>query len=50
MTDTVRYAIGFGPFGAAAHALFVRRDLAAIFDHRARVVPQLLADERRRGG
>jgi ligand-binding SRPBCC domain-containing protein len=34
MRDTVRYAIPFGPFGAAAHALFVRRDLERIFDFR----------------
>ena len=34
MTDTVRYALPFGPLGALAHALFVRRDLNRIFDHR----------------
>jgi ligand-binding SRPBCC domain-containing protein len=32
--DRVRYALGFGPLGALAHALFVRRDLERIFDHR----------------
>lgn len=50
MTDTVRYAIGFGPLGDVAHRLFVRRDVEAIFDHRARVVPELMARdiERRR--
>jgi ligand-binding SRPBCC domain-containing protein len=34
MRDVVRYAIGFGPLGALAHRLFVRRDVAAIFDFR----------------
>lgn len=43
MTDTVRYAIGFGPLGRIAHTLFVRRDVEAIFDHRAAVIPALLA-------
>ncbi|PTL54915.1 SRPBCC family protein [Paraconexibacter algicola] len=43
MTDTVRYAIGFGPLGDLAHTLFVRRDVEAIFEHRARVTPALVA-------
>lgn len=43
MRDTVRYAIGFGPFGALAHRLLVRRDLEAIFDHRAAAVPARVA-------
>ncbi len=34
MRDTVRYAIGFGPLGALAHRLVVRRDLEAIFAFR----------------
>ena len=34
MTDTVRYALPFGPVGALGHALFVRRDLERIFDFR----------------
>ena len=32
MRDTVRYALPFWPLGEVAHALLVRRDLAAIFD------------------
>jgi len=49
MRDTVRYAIGFGPFGDLAHRAFVARDVAAIFDHRARVLgPLLAADVARR--
>jgi ligand-binding SRPBCC domain-containing protein len=43
MTDTVRYAIGFGPLGRIAHRLFVRRDVERIFEHRAQVIPALLA-------
>src|SRR3954447_21820680 len=41
MTDTVRYAIGFGPLGELAHRL-VRRDLETIFDFGAQRVPALL--------
>jgi ligand-binding SRPBCC domain-containing protein len=43
MTDTVRYALPFGPLGELAHRLVVRRDLETIFDFRARAVPALLA-------
>jgi ligand-binding SRPBCC domain-containing protein len=43
MTDLVRYAIGWGPAGEAAHRLFVQRDVERIFDHRARVLGPLLA-------
>ena len=51
MTDTVRYAVGFGPLGELAHRLFVARDVAAIFEHRARTVPALLSGGARgRGG
>jgi ligand-binding SRPBCC domain-containing protein len=46
MRDTVRYAIGFGPLGAAAHHLVVRRDLQTIFAYRAATVPDLLARRR----
>jgi len=38
MRDTVRYALPLGPLGAMAHRLFVRRDLAAIFDYRRAAV------------
>lgn len=34
IVDRVRYAIPYGPLGALAHALFVRRDLERIFDFR----------------
>ena len=39
MTDTVRYAIGFGPLGELARRALVRRDLDAIFAFRAERVP-----------
>jgi ligand-binding SRPBCC domain-containing protein len=42
MRDTVRYAVGFGALGELADRVLVRRDLDAIFDHRARAVPALL--------
>ncbi len=38
MTDTVRYAIGFGPFGELAARAFVHRDVAKIFDFRQRAI------------
>lgn len=41
MIDEVDYAIGFGAFGALAHAAFVRRTLGQIFDYRAAVVGDL---------
>jgi ligand-binding SRPBCC domain-containing protein len=40
--DHVRYAIPFGPLGALAHALFVRRDLERIFDFRQQAVAERL--------
>jgi ligand-binding SRPBCC domain-containing protein len=40
--DRVRYAIRFGPLGALAHALFVRRDLERIFDYRQAAVAERL--------
>jgi ligand-binding SRPBCC domain-containing protein len=42
MRDRVRYAIPLGPVGRAAEALFVRRDLEAIFDFRREAVSRLL--------
>ena len=46
MRDTVRYALPYWPLGEVAHALVVRRDLAAIFAHRHREVARRL-DTRR---
>jgi ligand-binding SRPBCC domain-containing protein len=45
MTDTVHHGVGLGPAGALARRLFVLRDVDAIFDHRARVIPALLAGD-----
>jgi ligand-binding SRPBCC domain-containing protein len=42
MRDTVRYALPFWPLGEVAHAVVVRRDLAAIFDFRHREVARRL--------
>ena len=42
MRDTVRYAIGFGPLGALADRVLVRRDLQAIFDFRAQHVARMV--------
>lgn len=50
MTDHVEYAIGFGPFGAAAHALFVKRTLARIFDYRAKEIVRLFDGTNARAG
>ena len=46
MRDTIRYAIGFGPLGALAHRLLVRRDLEAIFDYRAARVAEIASTMR----
>lgn len=42
MRDVVRYALPGGPLGAIPHALFVRRELEAIFDFRHRRMLELL--------
>jgi ligand-binding SRPBCC domain-containing protein len=42
MRDTVRYAIGFGPFGALAARAFVHRDVTTIFDFRRAAVVEAL--------
>lgn len=41
MVDTVAYRLPLGPLGRAVHAAFVRRQLEAIFDFRARRVAGL---------
>ena len=40
--DTVRYALPLGPLGAAAHLLFVRRDIERMFDFRRAAVARLM--------
>jgi len=41
MHDRVEYQLPLGPLGAVAHALLVRRQLRAIFDHRRAVIAAL---------
>lgn len=41
--DRVVYGMPYGIFGRIAHALFVRRMLNKIFDHRAETIARLLA-------
>ncbi len=43
MRDEVRYGLPYGPLGALAGALFVRRDLERIFDHRRDAVAAAMA-------
>lgn len=51
MTDVVHHGVGWGPLGRIARRAFVLRDVDAIFAHRARVIPGLLAaDAARRAG
>jgi ligand-binding SRPBCC domain-containing protein len=45
--DRVRYRIGFGPLGAVALRLFVRRDLERIFDYRRAAVERLVSSRAR---
>jgi ligand-binding SRPBCC domain-containing protein len=40
--DRVRYQLPFGPLGAVAHVLFVRRDLDRVFEFRHAAVTRLL--------
>ncbi|MBM4069438.1 MAG: SRPBCC family protein [Planctomycetes bacterium] len=43
MRDCVRYALPLGWLGTVVHGLFVRRDLNAIFDYRARQVQAIFS-------
>jgi len=38
MRDRVEYELPFGPLGELVHALWVRREVEGIFDHRRRVI------------
>jgi ligand-binding SRPBCC domain-containing protein len=42
VTDTVTYALPFGPLGRLAHSLLVRRQLESIFRYRSEHLPELL--------
>jgi ligand-binding SRPBCC domain-containing protein len=41
MRDRVEYELPLGPLGGLAHALLVRRQLRAIFDHRREAIARL---------
>jgi len=41
MGDRLTYAVGFGPFGVLARALFVDRTVEGIFDYRKKAVEQI---------
>lgn len=41
--DQVEYKLPFGPLGALAHALFVRRSIEQIFDYRNATIAQVFA-------
>jgi ligand-binding SRPBCC domain-containing protein len=43
--DTVHYSLPLGALGALAHAAFVKRDLAAVFEYRRRQIDRLAAAE-----
>jgi hypothetical protein len=42
MVDDVEYEVGWGVLGQLAHAIFVRRALERIFDHRRQVIAGIL--------
>lgn len=42
--DIVRYRIGYGPLGDAAHSLFVENDLKKIFDYRQEAALRLIKE------
>jgi len=44
VTDEVHYALPLGIIGRAAHALFVKRQLQYIFDHRQEILEALFAN------
>lgn len=43
MLDRVTYEVGFGLLGEALHALWIERQLAGIFDFRARAVTEIFS-------
>jgi ligand-binding SRPBCC domain-containing protein len=45
IVDRVGYALPLGVLGRLAHALFVRRRLQAIFDHREAMVERILIQD-----
>ena len=41
MIDQITYEVGWGPVGDLLHAIWIRRQLATIFDFRARKISEL---------
>ena len=41
--DQIEYEVGFGPLGALANAVFIRRQMQRTFAERQQVLPKLLA-------
>ena len=46
ISDTVTYALPFGPLGDIVHALFVRQDIQSIFSYRAAQIASLLGEHK----
>ena len=43
--DEVHYSIPFGPLGNLLHALWIKKDLNHIFEHRKSVIDNLFKEE-----
>jgi len=43
--DEIEYEVGFGPLGAVANMLFIEREMRQIFEHRQKVLSQLLVQK-----
>lgn len=50
IVDEVRYVLPGGPLAPLFHAIFVRRQLEKIFDHRARVIARALTADHVKAG
>jgi ligand-binding SRPBCC domain-containing protein len=43
--DVIEYEVGFGPFGALANSLFIRRRISQTFAYRQKNLPKLFAEQ-----
>jgi len=43
--DVIEYEVGFGPLGALANSLFIRRRISQTFAHRQEILPKLFSEE-----
>jgi ligand-binding SRPBCC domain-containing protein len=50
ISDRVRYLLPFEPFSRLAHNVIVRRQLAHIFEHRAKMIKKIFTEARPEGG